>query len=75
MRPSVRPLVCVSEDELQFLQANHKMSLIKVVPYVLGVTPGVSGTPEPKMYPHSGYFLVFDKVKKPSLKEKKGERL
>ena len=38
--------------------ANQKMSLIKVVPYVLGVTPGVPGAPEPRMYPRSGYFLV-----------------
>ena len=30
------------------------MSLIKVVPYVLGMTPGVPGAPEPRMY-----FLVF----------------
>ena len=35
------------------------MSLIKVVPYVLGLTPGVPGAPEPRMYPHSGYFLVY----------------
>ena len=34
------------------------MSLIKVVPYVLGVTHGVPGAPEPRMYPRSGYFLV-----------------
>ena len=34
------------------------MSLIKVVPYVVGVTPGVPGAPEPRMYPRSGYFLV-----------------
>ena len=34
------------------------MSLIKVVPYVLGMTPGVPGAPEPRMYPRSGYFLV-----------------
>ena len=34
------------------------MSLIKVVPYVLGITPGVPGAPEPRMYPGSGYFLV-----------------
>ena len=33
-------------------------SLIKVVPYVLGVTLGVPGAPEPRMYPRSGYFLV-----------------
>ena len=37
------------------------MSLIKVVPYVLGVTPGVPGAPEPRMYPCSGYFLVKTK--------------
>jgi len=42
------------------LQANHKMSLIKVVPYVLGMTPGVPGAPKPRMYPRSGYFLVID---------------
>ena len=48
----------VSEDKLQFLQANHKMSLIKVVPYVIGMTPGVPGAPEPRMYPRSMYFLV-----------------
>ena len=35
------------------------MSLIKVVPYVLGMTPGVPGAPEPRMYPRSGYFLVI----------------
>ena len=35
------------------------MSLIKVVPYVIGMTPGVPGAPEPRMYPRSGYFLVF----------------
>ena len=34
------------------------MSLIKVVPYVIGMTPGVPGAPEPRMYPRSGYFLV-----------------
>ena len=34
------------------------MSLIKVVPYVLGLTPGVPGAPEPRMYSRSGYFLV-----------------
>ena len=33
------------------------MSLIKVVPYVVGVTPGVPGAPEPRMYPRM-YFLV-----------------
>ena len=39
VHPCVRPCVrCVSEDQLQFLQGNHKMSLIKVVQYVLGVT-------------------------------------
>ena len=38
------------------------MSLIKVVPYVLGVTPGVLGAPEPRMYPRSGYFLVMSKI-------------
>ena len=37
------------------------MSLIKVVPYVLGMTPGVPGAPEPRMYPRSGYFLVLNK--------------
>ena len=40
------------------------MSLIKVVPYVLGVTKMPSGlphdAPEPRMYPHSGYFLVYN---------------
>ena len=56
--PSVRAFVRVSEDQLQYLQANHKMSLIKVVPYVVGMTPGVPGAPEPRMYPRSGYFLV-----------------
>ena len=35
------------------------MSLINVVPYVLGMTPGVPGTPEPRMYPQSRYFLVI----------------
>ena len=25
---------------------------------VVGVTPGVPGAPEPRMYPRSGYFLV-----------------
>ena len=34
------------------------MSIIKVAPYVLGVTLGVPGAPEPKMYPRSWYFLV-----------------
>ena len=29
-----------------------------------GLTPGVPGAPEPRMYPHSGYFLVFSKVTK-----------
>ena len=43
------------------MQANHKMSLIKVVPYVVGMTPGVPGAPEPRMYPRSGYFLVLEK--------------
>ena len=38
------------------------MSLIKVAPYVLGVTPGVPGAPEPRMYPRSGYFLVRNKT-------------
>ena len=23
-----------------------------------GLTPGIPGAPEPRMYPHSGYFLV-----------------
>ena len=41
------------------------MSLIKVVPYVLGVDPWVPGAPEPRMYPCSGYFLVYDKPKDP----------
>ena len=36
------------------------MSVIKVVPYVIGMTPGVPGAPEPRMYPRSGYFLVKD---------------
>ena len=58
-RLSVLQCVCPSEDQLQFLQANHKMSLIKVVPYVLGMTPGVPGAPEPRMYPRSAYFLVY----------------
>ena len=35
------------------------MSLIKVVPYVLWVTLGVPGAPEPRMYPRSRYFLVY----------------
>ena len=35
------------------------MSLIKVVPYVLGMTPGVPGAPESRMYPRSVYFLVL----------------
>ena len=26
-----------------------------------GLTPGVLGAPEPRMYPRSGYFLVKDK--------------
>ena len=39
------------------------MSLIKVVPYVVGVTPRVPGAPEPRLYPHSGYFLVISKVR------------
>ena len=34
------------------------MSLIKVVPYALGMTLGILDTPEPRMYPRSGYFLV-----------------
>ena len=38
------------------------MSLIKVVPYVLGMTPGVPGAPEPRIYPCSGYFLVAYKM-------------
>ena len=40
-----RACVCLSEDQLQFLQANHKMSLITVVPYVLEVTKMTSGLP------------------------------
>ena len=40
------------------------MSLIKVVPYVLWVTLGVPGAPEPRMYPRSGYFLVLFKNRK-----------
>ena len=56
---SVRPSVRVSEDQLQFLQANHKMSLVKVVPYVLWVTKMPSGQPGGlRKYPRSGYFLV-----------------
>ena len=27
----------------------------------MGMTPGVPGAPEPRMYPRSGYFLVIDK--------------
>ena len=38
------------------------MSLIKVVPYVIGMTPGVPGAPESRMYPRSGYFLVNYKI-------------
>ena len=38
------------------------MSLIKDVPYVMGMTPGVPGAPEPRMYPRSGYFLVYTKL-------------
>ena len=38
------------------------MSLIKVIPYVLGMTPGIPGAPEPRMYPRSGYFLVVSKT-------------
>ena len=36
--PSVHSFVHVSEHQLQFLQENHKMSLIKVVTFVSGVT-------------------------------------
>ena len=43
------------------------MSLIKDVPYVLEVTPGVPGTPEPRMYQRSGYFLVSTKVSNSTL--------
>ena len=39
------------------------MSLIKVVQYVLVVTPWVPGAPEPRMYPRSGYFLVILEMK------------
>jgi len=39
------------------------MSLIKVVLYVIGITPGVPGAPEPRMYPRSGYFLVLNNSK------------
>ena len=28
-----------------------------------GLTPGVPGAPEPRMYPRSGYFLVWNKIK------------
>ena len=35
------------------------MPLIKVVPYVLGMNPGVPGAPEPR----SGYFLVLNITK------------
>ena len=65
MCPSVRACVVrVSEDQLQFLQVNHKMSLIKVILYVLVMTPGVPGAPEPRMYPRSaqwlgGHFLII----------------
>ncbi len=27
-----------------------------------GLTPRVPGAPEPRMYPRSGYFLVFSKL-------------
>ena len=39
------------------------MSLIKLVPYVLGVTKMPLGAPEPRMYPCSGYFLVSNNSK------------
>ena len=39
------------------------MSLIKVVPYVIKMTPGVPGAPEPRMYPRSQYFLVYTKTR------------
>ena len=35
------------------------MSIIKVVPYVLGETKMSPGAPEPRMYLRSGYFLVL----------------
>ena len=52
------------------------MSLIKVAPNVLGVTPGVLGDPELRMYPRSGYFLVknnhiFDNFSNPSISKVK----
>ena len=28
----------------------------------LGLTPEVPGAPEPRMYPRSGYFLVYKKA-------------
>ena len=45
VRPCVRLSVCLSEDQLQFLQANRKMSLIKVVPYDLRLTLGSLALP------------------------------
>ena len=62
VHPFVPSCVCVSKDQLQFLQADHKMSLIKIVPYVLGMAPGVPCAPEPRMYPRSRYFLVIDNL-------------
>ena len=59
VRPSVRPYVLVSEDQLQFLQANHKMLLIKVVPYVLGVDSWGPRCSRTQNVPRSGYFLVL----------------
>ena len=70
--PSVRACVRASLRRLAPIPAgDHKMSLIKVVPYVSG-TPGVPGAPEPRMYPRSGYFLVYDRTYAHSAEAKGG---
>jgi hypothetical protein len=50
---------CPSVQRLAPILAGESQDVTnKVVPYVLGVTPGIPGAPEPRMYPRSGYFLV-----------------
>ena len=63
---SIRTSVRVSEDQLQFLQANHKMSLIKVVPYVLGVDPWGPGCSQTQNVPAQRVLssgILFKKMK------------
>ena len=59
IRPLVSPYVRACVRRLAPIPAGESQD---VVPYVVGLTPGVPGAPEPRMYPRSGYFLVLNKM-------------